>query len=66
LALCRKLIAAGYDPTLPLHAYRGDTLALKVCSIGEGAHLWETYGAQQAGIDSGIFGRREMLEQKRL
>jgi hypothetical protein len=44
LALCRKLIAAGYDPALPLHAYRGDTLALKVCSIGEGAHLWETYG----------------------
>ena len=44
LTLCRKLIAAGYDPALPLHAYRGDTLALKVCSIGEGAHLWETYG----------------------
>jgi hypothetical protein len=44
LALCRKLIAAGYDPALPLHAYRGDTLALKVCSIGEGAHLWEAYG----------------------
>jgi hypothetical protein len=21
LALCRKLIAAGYDPALPLHAY---------------------------------------------
>jgi hypothetical protein len=44
LALCRKLIAAGYDPALPLHAYRGDMLALKVCSIGEGAHLWETHG----------------------
>jgi hypothetical protein len=37
LALCRKLIAAGYDPVLPLHAYRSDTLALKVRSIGEGA-----------------------------
>jgi len=44
LALCRKLMDAGYDPALPLHAYRGDTLALKVCSIGEGAHLWETHG----------------------
>jgi hypothetical protein len=43
LALCRKLIAAGYDPALPLRV-SGDTLALKVCSIGEGAHLWETYG----------------------
>ena len=47
-------------------AYRGDTLALKVCSIGEGAHLWETYGGGTAGIDSGIFGRRETLEEKRL
>jgi hypothetical protein len=45
LALCRKLIAVGYDPTLPLYAYRGDTLALEVCSIGEGAHLWETHGS---------------------
>ncbi len=37
LALCRKLIQAGYDPCRPLHAYRGDTLSLKVRSIGEGA-----------------------------
>jgi hypothetical protein len=51
LALCRKLIAAGYDPALPLHAYRGDTLALKVCSIGVGAHLCETYGVEHAGIE---------------
>jgi hypothetical protein len=39
LALCRKLIDAGYDPDRPLHAYRGDTLCLKIRSIGEGAKL---------------------------
>jgi hypothetical protein len=37
LGLCRKLVAAGFDPTLPLEAYRGDTLALTVSSIGWGA-----------------------------
>jgi hypothetical protein len=39
LDLCRALVAAGYDPGRPLHAYRGDVLALKVRSIGEGAQL---------------------------
>ena len=39
LAMCRRLIEAGYDPARPLHAYRGDTLCLKVRSIGEGAKL---------------------------
>ena len=39
LALCRALIVAGHDPAVALHAYRGDTLALKVHSIGEGAKL---------------------------
>lgn len=39
LALCRALVDAGHDPSLPLHAYRGDMIALKVRSIGEGAHL---------------------------
>jgi hypothetical protein len=42
LALCRKLIEAGYDPATPLHAYRGDVLALRVRSIGEGAKLTVT------------------------
>jgi hypothetical protein len=37
LTLCRVLVAAGHDPRRPLHAYRGDVLALKVRSIGEGA-----------------------------
>jgi hypothetical protein len=37
LAMCRHLVAAGYDPAPPLEAFRGDTLCLKECSIGEGA-----------------------------
>ena len=39
LALCRRLIEAGIDPDRPLHVYRGDTLALVVRSIAEGARL---------------------------
>jgi hypothetical protein len=39
LALCRRLIEAGINPDRPLHVYRGDTLALTVRSIGEGARL---------------------------
>jgi hypothetical protein len=39
LALCRALVAAGHDPCRPLHAYRGDVLALVVPSIGDGARL---------------------------
>jgi hypothetical protein len=39
LVLCRKLVQAGHDPATPLEAYRGDTLCLRVRSIGEGARL---------------------------
>jgi len=39
LALCRQLVEAGHDPSTPLHAYRGDVLALRVKSIGLGARL---------------------------
>jgi hypothetical protein len=39
LAMCRELIAAGFDPDRPLEAYRGDVVALRVRSIGEGARL---------------------------
>ena len=39
LALCRALVGAGYDPGRPLHVYRGETLALTVRRIGEGARL---------------------------
>jgi hypothetical protein len=39
LALCRALIEAGHDPATPLEVYRGETLSLRVRSIGEGAGL---------------------------
>jgi hypothetical protein len=48
LALCRALVAAGHDPRRPLHAYRGDVLALKVLSIGEGARF--TVREDRAGL----------------
>ena len=47
LALCRRLIEAGIDPGRPLHVYRGDTLALVVRSIAEGARL--TVGDNRLG-----------------
>jgi hypothetical protein len=34
LALCRKLLGAGFDPNRPLHCYRAATLCLAVSSIG--------------------------------
>jgi hypothetical protein len=37
--LCRKLVAAGFDPVSPLEAWRGETLSLRIRSIGEGARL---------------------------
>ena len=39
LALCRRLVAAGYDPALPLEAWRGPALCLRVRSIGEASQL---------------------------
>jgi hypothetical protein len=39
LALCRKLVAAGHDRSLPAEAWRGTTLALRIRSIGEAASL---------------------------
>jgi hypothetical protein len=39
LSLCRRLVDAGHDPSVPLHAYRGDTIALIIRSIGEAAGL---------------------------
>src|SRR5262249_62240646 len=39
LMLCRQLVEAGHDPATPLDAYRGETLALHVRSIGEAAGL---------------------------
>ena len=37
LALCRRLIVAGYDPALPLELWRGQVFCLQVRSIGEAA-----------------------------
>jgi hypothetical protein len=48
IALCRALVAAGHDPATPLEAYRGDTLCLKVRSIGEAANL--EVGAKGVGF----------------
>jgi len=40
LALCRKLIEVStYGSSTPLDAYRGDTLCLRVRSIGEVARM---------------------------
>jgi hypothetical protein len=39
LAVCRKLIEAGYDPQRPLEAYRGETLCLKIRTIAVAAKL---------------------------
>ena len=39
LALCRKLVEAGYKSVTPLEVWRRDTLALTVRSIGEGSGL---------------------------
>jgi hypothetical protein len=39
LALCRALIAAGYNPEARLVAYRGSTAALEITKIRAGARL---------------------------
>jgi hypothetical protein len=39
LALCRALVELGHDPAIPLEAYRGDVLCLRVRSIGGAAAL---------------------------
>jgi hypothetical protein len=39
LGLCRQLVAGGHDPATPLEAYRGDTLCVRIRSIGQTAQL---------------------------
>jgi hypothetical protein len=39
LDLCRQLLAAGADPKSTLLCYRGDQVALRIRTIGEGAKL---------------------------
>jgi hypothetical protein len=40
LALCRKLVEAGYPSSAEVECYRGETLSLRVRSIGEAAGLY--------------------------
>ena len=54
LALCRKLIEAGHDPAAPLEANRGNTLALRVKSIGQDAALRVGTGGNGAPIFAAI------------
>lgn len=42
LEACRRLLQAGFPSSTPLQAYRGDTLCLRVGSIGEAAQLTVT------------------------
>ena len=64
LALCRALVTAGHNPSLPLEAFRGQTLCLAVRSIGEGARL--TVEDDRHGIPRfrkrGLPGDREGLD----
>jgi hypothetical protein len=39
LCLCRALLGAGMDPNQPLHAFRGDVLALTIRTLADGAWL---------------------------
>jgi hypothetical protein len=39
LRLCRELVQAGFEPSSPLEAYRGDLLCLRARSIGEAAKM---------------------------
>jgi len=39
LALCRELVAAGFDQDASLEAWRDDVLCLRIRTIGEGARL---------------------------
>src|SRR5262245_1631756 len=50
LAMCRKLLEAGYDPDRPLHCFRGETLAMKVSSIAYGAR----YSVSEPSTGSGV------------
>jgi len=39
LSLCRQLLAHGISPETPLTVYRGETVALRITSVGQGAQL---------------------------
>src|SRR5215468_5665615 len=50
LAMCRKLLEAGYDPDRPLHCFWGETLAIKISSIAYGAR----YSVSEPSTGSGV------------
>jgi hypothetical protein len=53
LCLCRALLSAGMDPNQPLHAFRGDVLALTISTIADGA------GLEVSQHGTGFTARRE-------
>lgn len=58
LAMCRLLVASGFNPARPLHAYRNEILALSVRTIGVGAVL----SVKTAGNGAPMFA----LDRRRL
>src|SRR5215471_2572521 len=50
LAMCRKLLEAGYDPDRPLHCFRGEVLAMEISSIAYGAK----YSVSEPSTGSGV------------
>jgi hypothetical protein len=64
LMLCRQLVEAGHDPSAPLDAYRSETLALHVRSIGEAAGL-EVNGEGIGFRPRSQPGRQPLVSQNR-
>jgi hypothetical protein len=50
LAMCRKLLEAGYDPHRLLHCFPGEVLAMKISSIAHGAR----YSVSEPSTGSGV------------
>jgi Fe2+ transport system protein FeoA len=57
LALCRRLLAAGFDPNTPLKVYRRSVLCLHIRSLGEAAAL----EVRPSGTGAPTFVRRETV-----
>jgi hypothetical protein len=54
LALCRKLVEAGYASSMPLEAFRDGALALRIRAIGEAATLTADGGAFRRAAGPGL------------
>ena len=57
IALCRELVRRGFNPAHAVHAYRGDTVALIVRSIGEAEVVGHGHGFRRAHK----WGRRPLV-----